>query len=211
MKSIFVVLIGASLGFACLAPAQDAGPVSKVLENRKDRGTLADRIEKVRGDSGKWRDEARLQVSATPGPLPQSKAPLDDWADALDVEKTSLTSGDDTWLIFRTAQLDDNDRVWIEKIERKGGRIEVILNHAVWQGDYSKNFTWYGVVAVNLGKLPAGDYEVDWRVKPLVFLQFEDPKNRRASWPRDEAPAGEQAESKKLGIAFSVGEAVENQ
>ena len=38
-------------------------------------------------------------------------------------------------------QLDDNDRLWIERIERKGNRITVVLNRAVWQGYYRKNFT----------------------------------------------------------------------
>lgn len=105
----------------------------------------------------------------------------------------------DPWLIFRTAQLDDHDRLWIKKIERKKDHITIVLNHAVWQGDYAKNFTWYGIFAVNPGTLPPGKYQAKWIVKPFGFLQFEDPGNRRTSWPKDE----QAIEGKDISVATS--------
>ena len=92
-------------------------------------------------------------------------------------------------LLFRTRQLDDNDRVWIEKIERSGNAFTVTMHEAIWQGNYFKTFTWYEVTAVNLGKLPAGNYTVKWIVKPLVFKQLEKPReaqnNYQTNWPTD--------------------------
>ena len=104
---------------------------------------------------------------------------LDDWADQL-LEKRNFktTSSDDNWMLFRTRQLDDNDRVWAERIERRGNQITIVVNEAIWQGRYSKTFTYYSVFGVNLGKLEPGEYEVKWIINPLAFKQFEG--NREA-------------------------------
>ena len=192
----------ACLAFVSHAYGQDAPEMLRTLNDQLDRSHLVDRSERVRGDSGKWRDEAGLQVAPAIARKP-AEVQLDDWADQLEQAEPQLTSGEDTWLIFRTQQLDDNDRLWIERIERKGRQITVVLSHAVWQGYYSKNFTWYGVYAVNLGELPAGEYEARWIVSPLKFQQFQDPGNRRDSWPGDETP-DESADRTELTISFAV-------
>lgn len=199
MKSL--LLLAPLLAF--LTPVS-AGESTKVTKP-EERGTIEHRTEKVRGDSGKWRDEARLQVSPAPD-LSASNGSLDDWADTLDLEKIVLTSGKDTWLIYRTEQLDDNDRVWVDSIEWSddGKRITITFSRATWLGYYSKNFTWYNVTGVNLGKLKPGDYDITWIEKPLEFTEFEDPKDRRNSRSTGEKPA-EGAEPTILPLSVSVG------
>src|SRR6185295_12567496 len=112
---------------------------------------LHDISERVRGDSGKWNDDAKLQ-HAPPIALKPAKTSLDAWADQLQKQKIELTDKDDNWLILRTDQLDDNDRVWVERIERRGQQITVVANVAKWQGKYFRNFTSYEVIALNLGR-----------------------------------------------------------
>lgn len=74
---------------------------------------------------------------------------------------------------------------------------------ATWEGNYRKNFTWYSVTGVNLGKLEPGSYEISWIEKPYVFREFVDPKDRRNSWPGDVRENGEPVRS---GIAVTVRE-----
>ncbi len=165
---------------------------SKVLKDRSKRGTLHDAIQKVRGDTGKWNDEPRLQY-APPITGKPTKMPLDDWADQLQESNKRVPNKDDNWLLFKTRQLDDNDRVWIERIERDGDQFTIVLSEAIWQGRYLKTFTYYNVLGVNLGKLPPGTYKAKWVVKPLNFRAFEgsgkpsDQQNE--NWPKDEKEA----------------------
>ena len=162
---------------------------SKVLKDRTKRGTLHDAIQKVRGDTGKWNDDPRLQ-HAPPITRKPPKMPLDDWADQLQESNKRVPSNDDNWLLFKTRQLDDNDRVWIERIERDGDQFTIVLSEAIWQGRYLKTFTYYNVFGVNLGKLPPGTYTAKWVVKPLEFRAFEGSgkpsDQQKESWPKDE-------------------------
>lgn len=195
-----------TLGVALLAivlAAQESKPAATVraLKERAERGTLSDRRERVRGDTGKWNDSALLWHAPPLQRKPEDLS-LDDWADQLADKKFSATPNDDNWLIFRSRQLDDNDRIWVEKIERRGNEFTVILNEAIWQGTYRKTFTYYEVVAVNLGKLPAGKYSVKWRVHPLKFTRFEEPGMPKDGWPKDEQPGD--AKPPALSIAFTV-------
>ena len=183
----------------------DDAQVLKAVTERTQRGTLSDQRQLVRGDTGKWSDAAKLQHAPPLSQKPQGVS-LDDWADQL-AEKTPQTkAADDNWLIFRTRQLDDNDRVWIEKIERRGNEFTVVLNEAIWQGRYQKTFTYYEVTAVNLGKLPPGDYTVKWIVQPLTFKQLEKPReaqnNYQTNWPADEQPGS--AKAVEVKTAFLV-------
>ena len=179
---------------------------TKVLKDRSKRGTLHDAFQKVRGDSGKWNDEPRLQ-HAPPIELKPPKVSLDDWADLLEKKKRRPPSSDeDNWLIFKTRQLDDNDRVWIERIERKGNQFTVVLNEAIWQGRYLKTFTFYNVYGVNLGKLSAGKYTAKWVVKPMEFRAFEGngrPTDQRVeNWPKEEHLSDKKP--KELTVTFTV-------
>lgn len=203
MKTLCIMVAGGAAFLAVLLPAQDSKPAATVraLKDRAERGTLSDRRERVRGDTGKWNDSALLWHAPPVQRKPEGLS-LDDWADQLADKKFSATPNDDNWLIFRSRQLDDNDRTWVEKIERRGDEFTVTLNEAIWQGTYRKTFTYYEVVAVNLGKLPAGKYSVKWLVTPLKFTQFEGPGAPKDGWPKDEQPGG--AKPLALSIAFSV-------
>lgn len=200
MKLAITFIIGA----AVFVHAQESQTI-KALKDRSERGTLSDQRQMVRGDTGKWSDKPTLQHAPPIQQKPQGLS-LDNWADELAEKKAATTAADDNWLIFRTRQLDDNDRVWIEKIERRGNEFTISLNEAIWQGRYSKTFTYYEVTAVNLGPLPPGNYTVKWLVKPLTFKQLEKPReaqqNYQTNWPTDDQPAtGKPVE---LHAAFSV-------
>lgn len=162
---------------------------TKSLEDRAKRGTLEDARQIVRGDTGKWSDEGRLQ-HAPPLARKPPKLLLDEWGDMLVDEELQLKSGDDNWLLFRTAQLNDNDRLWIERVERRGNELTVIASQAVWTGRYQKNFTQHIVLGVNLGPLEPGKYEAKWIVQPLEFTKFDRPARMgEANWPDDDRPA----------------------
>lgn len=193
---LIVVLLGIGLN-----PLR-AEDWTKESKDRTKRAALHDAAQLVRGDSGKWNDEARLQHA--PPIAQKGKSTLDDWADQLAGKKVETTDKDDNWLIFRSEQLDDNDRIWVERIERRGQKITVVANQAKWQGKYFRNFTCYQVIAVNLGKLEAGKYEVTWIRQPLSFTKFEgDGKALDTNWPKDEMPANKKPS--ELRLAFRVG------
>lgn len=176
---------------------------TKESKDRSKRAALHGSAQLVRGDSGKWNDDARLQ-HAPPIEQKPAKMSLDAWADQLLKTKAKLTDKDDNWLIFRTEQIDDNDRVWVERIERRGQQITVVANRAKWQGKYFRNFTCYPVIGVNLGKLEPGTYEVTWTTRPMVFTQFDgDGKPVDANWPKDERPTDQKPA--QLRLTFTVG------
>ena len=124
-----------ALALACIAtmlPAQESKPATteRTLKDRAARGTLSDRRELVRGDTGKWNDKATLQHAPPIQRKPQGLS-LDDWADQLADKKSPTTANDDNWIIFRTRQLDDNDRAWVEKIERRSCEFTVATGEAI--------------------------------------------------------------------------------
>jgi hypothetical protein len=181
--------------------AQQEDSWAKAVKDRSKRGTLHDAFQNVRGDSGKWNDEPILQHAPPIGQKP-AKMSLDDWADQLLKRAFQLTSNEDNWLLLRTRQLDDNDRVWVERVERRGNQFTVVVNEAIWQGRYSKTFTYYSAFGVNLGKLEPGRYEVKWIIKPLGFKQFEGDGRPNDNWPKDERPADKKPT--ELRVTFSV-------
>ncbi|MCF7788771.1 MAG: hypothetical protein K9N47_21785 [Prosthecobacter sp.] len=202
MKAAHILLIPVVV--STLLQAQEP-TVIKAVKDRAQRGTLSDQRQFVRGDTGKWSDAATLQHVPPIARKPQGLS-LDEWSEQLAEKKTATTATDDNWLIFRSRQFDDNDRMWIEKIERRGNEFTVTMHEAIWQGNYFKTFTYYEVSAVNFGKLPPGDYSVRWIVKPLVFKQLEKPreamKDYQTNWPLDAQPGN--AKTVELKTAFSV-------
>ncbi|HUG92886.1 MAG TPA: hypothetical protein VML55_18740 [Planctomycetaceae bacterium] len=186
------------------APAVADSPAghtwTKSLKDRAGRGTLEGVRQSIRGDTGKWSDEPRVQ-HAPPVEEKPARMPLDEWADELVEKEFELTSNDDAWLLFRSRQLDDNDRIWVERIMRRGNRLTVVAHQAVWQGRYQKNFTHHVVVGVNLGRLEAGAYEARWIIKPLVFNKFDEPR-RADNWPVDERSGD--GKPTELPLAFTV-------
>lgn len=203
-----LLLVGTTLPAQEQLPSENNTPQddswTKTLKDGSERGTLHDAFQKVRGDSGKWNDEPQL-LHAPPIDRKPSELSLDDWADVLQrARNRTLTGSDDNWLLFKTRQLDDNDRVWIERIARRGNQFTVVLSEAVWQGSYSKTFTYYSVFGVNLGRLAPGDYKVTWIVEPLVFLEFEGSgrpvdERRNEIWSKDARPA----EKKKVALSMT--------
>ncbi len=171
-----------------------------------DHGVQAVR-EMVRGDSGKWNDSPILQVIPPPTNRPPGMN-LDTWADTLREIPMKLQTGKDVWLLFRSRQLDDNDRVWVESIQRSGENITVRMHEAVWQGNYFKTFTYYAVLGVNLGRIPAGNYSVAWIVEPFTFTKLNGdgrPFRRDGTpqgWPKDATPT--HAETVKLQTKLSI-------
>lgn len=195
MKTILALAI---LIFAPFLPAQDPPPADKGLQAAR---------EMVRGDSGKWNDAAILQVIPPLSQKPKGLN-LDAWGDQCLERPAAPEAGQEVWLLFRSRQLDDNDRVWVETVALKGQEITVTMREAIWQGNYFKTFTYYGVLAVNLGPLPAGDYTVKWVVQPFVFTKFDGdgrPFARNGTpqnWPADAvAVEGDAAE---FSLAFAV-------
>ena len=76
-------MLGATLGGmlqmqAASAAAPTGAAWTRALDDRTKRGTLHDQYQFVRGDTGRWNDEAQLQRAP---PLDQKPArmPLDDW------------------------------------------------------------------------------------------------------------------------------------
>lgn len=199
MKNTVAVCVSLALAALPLA-AQDWTKESK---DRAKRTALHGAAQLVRGDSGKWNDDARLQY-ASPIEQKPAKMTLDVWTDQLLKQKIDLTDKDDHWLVFRTEQLDDNDRIWVERIERRGQQITVVANQAKWQGKYFRNFTCYEIIGVNLGKLDAGKFEAKWILQPLVFTKFDgDGKFLNTNWPNDERPANRKPGEWRLSFVVS--------
>src|SRR5262245_22157506 len=176
---------------------------TKESKDRAKRGALHDAVQLVRGDSGKWNDDACLQHMPPIARKP-AKLTLDAWADQHRKEQVELTDKDDNWLIFRTEQLDDNDRLWVERIDRRGQQITIVANQAKWQGKYFRNFTYYQVIALNLGKLAPGKYDMKWITQPMVFTKFDgDGKALDKNWPKDERLADKKPTELRIRINVS--------
>ena len=190
------------LGIASLPLLAQERSWTRELKDRAKRDGLHDASQLVRGDSGKWNDEPRLQHAPPIGRKPV-KVTLDDWADQLLTKEFPLTADDEAWLIFRSKQLDDNDRAWVERIVRRENKITVVVHLAKWQGRYFKTFTYYPVIAVNLGKLEEGKYDVQWIIKTLTFKQFEGDGKPTGNWPKDEQPADQKPT--EMSLTFAVG------
>ena len=203
MRRISTLVVAAHLCLATASSAQEprdeaAAPSgdtwTRSVADPSKRDTLHGAFQKVRGDSGKWND-APQAIHAPPRGERQAKTSLDTWMEQVMEQDFQLTPQHDNWVLLRTRQLDDNDRVWVERIERRGDQFTLVVSEAVWQGRYGKNFTYYNVIGANLGKLPPGEYRVRCILKSLVFSRFagngrpRDPQ-RRENASTDERPAG---------------------
>ncbi len=186
------------LGLWLVVPGLGAAEDVRLLKQVGDgvaRGSLSDERQIVRGDTGKWSDVAEVCVVPPLARQPAGLA-LDAWLEERAGRAAELRAGEEVWLLYRSRQLDDNDRLWIERIERSGNAFTVTLQEAIWQGEYFKTFTYHEVGAVNLGRLPAGEYTLTWRILPGRFRQLEKPREAQrdyvTNWPVDAQPdAGE--------------------
>lgn len=180
-------------------PSGDAWERS--LPDRSQRGTLQDRFQHVRGDSGKWSEEPQMLLAPPVGQKPEKMA-LDDWFDQLQQQRPQPAEDRDSWLLLRTRQLDDNDRVWVEQVQRRGNQFTIVVREAIWEGRYNKTFTYYGVFGFNLGQLPPGKYQATWIIEPVKFRKFAGDGRPRGNWPQDDRPAD--ARPNRLSQPFTV-------
>lgn len=190
-------------------PSAGGNAWTKSLADRSKRGTLHDAALLVRGDTGRWND-AEQWIHAPSPAQSSARLALDDWFEQWSVKKFESTAADDHWLLLRTQQLNDNDRIWVDRVERNGNRITVHVIQAAWRGKYFKNFTCYHVFGINLGKLPASDYEAECILHPLTFTVFDGtgkpqdygPGKPKENWPKDETPTDKKP--LKLSTKFTV-------
>lgn len=199
MKRIGLLII---VGTACTAAAGGDDPPTRTLTDRTQRGTLHDAALMVRGDSGRWSD-AEVWVHAPPPKPTSAGLALDDCVEQWSSQAFESTAADGQWLLLRTKQLNDNDRVWVERIERRGNRITVQVNQATWRGKYQKNFTYYQVFGVNLGRLEPGTYQAVCVISPSTFTTFTGTGKPQDNWPKDELPADRKP--LELSLTLTVG------
>jgi len=210
MIRLACVLAGV-LGLSAALATADEAAWTKALEDRSQRGKLHDAAQLVRGDSGRWNDEERWVHCPAP-PKMAARFSLDDWGDEWSAKKAAPTAGDENWLMLSTRQLNDHDRVWVERVERRGNRLTVLVNQSVWRGKYFKNFTCYQVLGINVGRLEPGTYQATCILRPWTFSKFDgngQPQEKveerfRDNWPRDEQPADRKPV--ELSLSFVVAE-----
>lgn len=193
-----VCIVAATAAFPILA--QEAA-WTKALKKGDQRDALHGSSHQVRGDSGKWSDAPRLVCDLSLQKVPNPRE-LDAWVESLSKKSEPSSTTGNTWLIFRSDQLDDNDRLWVERIERKGNQIRVVASLAKWRGKYFRNFTYYQLVAVNLGKLEAGKYQATWVLQPRTFTRFDGDGKTQGNWPKDDQPA--EKKTTELKTSFEV-------
>jgi RNA polymerase sigma factor (sigma-70 family) len=135
------------------------------------------------------------QMIVVPGPKPKEQTPSR-WFGSGPKAGNDPTADQETWLLFRSKQLNDFDRMWVERVERADDTFTVTMSRAIWLGPYSANATFHEVHGVNLGKLPAGKYTVKWVVRESGYEKFG-----KDGWPpEDRKPAG----SAELKASFPV-------
>lgn len=170
-----------ALRFTVAARKPKDSKVLKQVKSPKNRGTLRDAYQHVTTGKRTIRDE--LQV-APPIDKLGVYVELETLFETLKQKRIRFSSDGNTWLLFRSKQLDDNDVEWIERVERRGNEFTVTSRRAIWDGDYAKNITFHNVFGINLGKLAAGKYTVKWVIRRSRFLEFD-----KQRWPKDEKPA----------------------
>jgi hypothetical protein len=112
-------------------------------------------------------------VLVVPGPRPAKQTPSQWFTDRLKADN-ALTDDQETWLLYRSRQFSDYDRMSIERIEQQGNTFTVITNHAFYLGALYRNATCHEVHGINLGKLPAGEYTVEWIIRSSAFTPAKD-------------------------------------
>ena len=144
---------------------------AKQSDSAAPHGTLHQAYQKL--SLGSEKDE----LIVAPSIDPKGQRTLEEWVEALrKPPPPTLTTTEDTWLLFRSSQLNSLDQQWIDRVERKGDRITVVVQqaHAIVEGGLDQNAIWHAVFGLNLGKLPAGDYRVECVVESFDFQEIDD-------------------------------------
>ncbi len=104
-----------------------------------------------------------------------------------------LTAADDASLLVRGERLDENDRAWIERVERRGGDILVVVSLARWSGTYYWNTPCRPHFAIDLGRLPPGNYVAACVLERFEFTEFAPDGRPKDPVPHPEPPPPVQA------------------
>ena len=176
-------------GKAAAVPASEAAPLA-ITEKE---------YEKVRLPRSANNEKAELMVA--PSTDRKAGQTLNDWCEAIRKAPAppALTSSEDTWLLFRSDRLSSLDSLRIGRAERKGDRIAVVAQCALYTGVYAQNEMWHADFGLNLGKLPAGDYRVEW----VIEIEYETLDDKGV--PKRLERSVEDIAPKRLELKFTVG------
>jgi hypothetical protein len=141
---------------------EGAGKAVKVIKRASDLSE--------RGKFGSTAD----QLLVVPGPRP-AKQTLSQWFQGRLKADNALTVHQETWLLYRSRQSSMYDRMSIERIEQQGNTFTVTMHRALYLGDLWRNVTYHEVHGINLGKLPAGEYTVEWIIRQSTFTHDKAP------------------------------------
>ena len=127
-------------------------------------------FEKGRPDMRASRQGTICHVQLSP-PIDYKRADLSlaQQSDALREMNFAISEDGEAWLILRSKNLDMKDVIWIDDIVRSEHRINIRSTVCRWTGGYDKNIPYCPYFAVNLGKLSAGKYTVDWTVRNTSY------------------------------------------
>lgn len=181
--AVGMLLAGARLEAGGKTKPKSSGPTERV--------TRSDVHEVVRRVFSK-QDE----LIVVPGPRPKTHTPSQWFTNALKAEN-KLTAEEETWLLFRSMQVNDKDSMHIERVDKKGDAFVVTMSRYTWLGPYYRNVTFHEVHGVTLGKLPAGKYSVTWIIRDAAFTELAE-----GGLPKTLEKAATPVE---LKMSFSVG------
>lgn len=148
--------------------------VIKQVKSPEDRGKLSDAVMKINGERNK---ADAVVVAAGPKPKPGVKS-LSAWY--YQTRKGNELADDrETWVLFRSKQMNDNDRMWVHSIKREDNTFTITMQRKIWSGEYFENLTFHKVHGINLGKLAVGKYAVNWVIGNTGFKEFD-----KQGWPK---------------------------
>jgi hypothetical protein len=154
-------------GFVRFERPQPEG-AEKAVKVIKRASDLSEKV--VAGKVGSTGD----QLLVVAGPRPAVQKPSQWFQDKLKADNT-LTADQETWLLYCSRQFSDYDRMSIERIEQQSNTFTVITNRALYLGPLYRNATYHEVHGINLGKLPAGGYTVEWIIRQSMFTHNKAP------------------------------------
>ena len=156
------------------AARKSTNGVLKQLTSAADRGKLTDIYEKIRAGKPVKRDELAHVYPLEKMPPRDTAGNLEAWFKEYRNTEFRVTDKDNNWLLFRSRQVNDLDRMWVDRIERRGNEFIITMSRAVWNGFYTVNMTYHDLHALNLGKLSAGKYTAKWIINRSSIKKLDD-------------------------------------
>ncbi len=159
---------------AAATPSTPGARILKQVTQPSDRGKLHDAHQKLHGNPRATINDELLHVP--PVDEIAKYTDYDAWFNTIKKRgKVTVAADKNQWVMFRSTQVNDNDRMWIDRIERRGDTFTIHMTRAIWRGVYTRNVTFHELFGVNLGKLPAGRYKAVWVITPAAY---KDPDAR---------------------------------